>query len=105
MTRFLGMLKVSAEEASKMVKDGPVARRQYLEHLVHHVNGEVEGMWLTDVGDWDVVLLLDMKNGSSAAGGAAATLARRAAGMTVAERWIELVDVDDVQSALTTMAG
>lgn len=104
MTRFLGMLKVSAEEASKMVKDGPVARRAYLEHLVRRADGEVESMWLTDVGDWDVVVVLDMKNGSSA-GGTAATLARRAAGMTVAERWIELVDVDEVGDALTNMAG
>ncbi|MEZ5228635.1 MAG: hypothetical protein R2710_18780 [Acidimicrobiales bacterium] len=78
MTRFLGMLKVSSEEAAKMVKDGPVARRSYLEHLVHHVHGEIEGMWLTDVGDWDVVLLLDMKEGSSAGGAATSPAERRA---------------------------
>ncbi len=104
MSRFLGMLKVSAEEASKMVKDGPIARRAYLEHIVRNAHGVVEGLWLTDVGDWDMIVILDMKEGSSA-GGTAATLARRAAGMTVAERWIELVEVDDVEKALTTLAS
>jgi uncharacterized protein with GYD domain len=61
-------------------------------------------MWLTNVGDWDIVLLLDMDDQSSAEG-AAATLARRAAGLAVAERWIELIDVDDVAGAIDRLAG
>ncbi len=103
MARFLGMVKFSADEAAKMVKEGPAARREHIDHLVQNAHGSVEGMWLTNVGDWDMILLLDMKKGSTAQG-AAATLARRAAGLTVAERWIELVDVDDADAAIKTLA-
>ncbi len=102
MARFLGMVKVSAEEAAKMVRDGPAARRDYLQHLVHEAGGSIEGMWLTNVGDWDLILLLDMHQGTTA-DGAAATLARRAAGLAVSERWIELVDVDTAQAAIESL--
>jgi hypothetical protein len=98
------MVKVSADEASKTVREGARARRDYLDHLVQSAGGTIEGMWLTNVGDWDLILLLDMKEGSTAEG-AAATLARRAAGMTVAERWIELVDVDAAEEALAALRG
>ncbi len=66
---------------------------------MEHSGGHVEGIWLTNVGDWDMILLLDMGD-QTAAEGAAATLARRSAGFAVAERWIELIDVDEVASAL-----
>ncbi len=102
MARFLGMVKVSADEAAKMVKDGPSARRNYWEYLVQEAGGSIEGMWLTNVGDWDVILVLDMHEGSTS-DGAAATLARRAAGLAVSERWIELVDVDAAQSSIEAL--
>ena len=56
------------------------------------------------VGDWDLVCVVDMGDRTSA-GGAAATLARRAAGLSSDERWIELVAVDEVASALVALAG
>lgn len=104
MPRYLGMVKVSADEAAKMVQEGVRSRRDHLERLVAESGGTVEGMWLTNVGDWDLVLLLDM-NDQSTAGGAAATLARRAAGMSLEERWIELVDVDETAEALASLGG
>lgn len=103
MTQFLGMMRLSAAEATRMVQDGPSTRRQFLDRIVHAADGELRGMWLTSAGDWDVVVLVDVPDGSSAAG-AAATLARRAAGLTDAERWIELVEVDDVARALEAMS-
>ena len=104
MARFLGLVKVSAEEASRMVQDGPHSRREFIELLVSEVGGTVEGLWLTNVGDWDLVCIVDMEQGTSARG-AAATLARRAARLTDQERWIELSDVDAVGDALEQMSG
>lgn len=104
MARFLGLVRISPSEARKMVADGPAARRRFFDHLVEGSGGHMEGMWLTNVGDWDVVLLLDMEDQSSAEG-AAATLARRAGGLAVDERWIELIDVDDVAVAIEGLAG
>ncbi|MFN3216307.1 MAG: GYD domain-containing protein [Acidimicrobiales bacterium] len=104
MARYLGLIRVSPDEAHKMVTDGLASRRRFVEHLVEGAGGRLEGMWLTNVGDWDTVLLLDMADQSSAEG-AAATLARRAGGFAVAERWIELIDVDDVAGAIDRLAG
>jgi uncharacterized protein with GYD domain len=104
MARFLGLIRISPDEAHKMVTDGPVSRRRFVEYLVAEAGGRLEGMWLTNVGDWDIVLLLDMDDQSSAEG-AAATLARRAGGLAVSERWIELIDVDDVAGAIDRLAG
>jgi uncharacterized protein with GYD domain len=104
MARFLGLVKVSAEEASRMVQEGPRSRREFIELLVSEVGGTVEGLWLTNVGDWDLVCIVDMQRSTSAAG-AAATLARRAARLTDRERWIELADVDLVAEALEQMSG
>jgi hypothetical protein len=104
MARFLGLLRMTPDEAAKTVREGLPTRRRYFEHIVAEAGGTVEGMWLTNVGDWDLVLLLDMP-GETPAEGAAATLARKASGATAEERWIELVDVDDVAAVLTRMAG
>ena len=104
MTRFLGLVKVSADEASRMVSDGPLARRDFIELLVREAGGTVEGLWLTNVGDWDLVCIVELADGTSARG-AAATLARRAARLTDRERWIELADVDDVAAAFAEMSG
>lgn len=102
MARFLGMLELTPEEAANMVRTGPVDRRDYLRHLVGKAGGTLEQMWLTNVGDWDVILLLDMPD-ETPAEGAAATLARKAARMTIAERWIQLSDVEDVALAIDQM--
>lgn len=104
MARFLGLMAMTHEEASKAVSDGLPARRQYFEHIVGEAGGTIEGMWLTNVGDWDLVMLLDLPGGTPARG-AAATLARKAAGEHGAERWIELIDLDDVANALSAMAA
>jgi uncharacterized protein with GYD domain len=104
MARFLGLVAFSTEEASKMVRDGPRSRRDFFELVVSEGGGTVEGFWLTNVGDWDLVCIVDMPEGS-AANGAAATLARKAAHLTVRERWIELVDIDEVGGAITKMSA
>lgn len=104
MARYLGLIRVSPAEAHKMVADGPGVRRRFVEHLVEGSGGRLEGMWLTNVGDWDVVLLLDMAD-QSPAEGAAATLARRAGDFAVAERWIELIAVEDVAAAIDDLTG
>ncbi len=104
MARFLGLVAFSAEEASKMVRDGPRSRRDFFELIVREGGGAVEGFWFTNVGDWDLVCIVDMPDGS-AVRGAAATLARKAAHLTVRERWIELVDVDGVADAISTMSS
>ncbi len=104
MTRFLGLVKLSAEEASRMVQDGPRSRRDFIDLLVREGGGTVEGLWLTNVGDWDLVCVVNMEQSTSARG-AAATLARRAARLTDDERWIELADVDGVAEALEEMSG
>jgi uncharacterized protein with GYD domain len=103
MARFLGLVAFSAEEASKMVRDGPRSRRDFFELIVRESGGTVEGFWLTNIGDWDLVCIVNMSDGSSA-NGAAATLARKAAHLTVGERWIELVDVDGVADAISKMS-
>jgi len=103
MARFLGLVAFSAEEASKMVRDGPRSRRDFFELVVREGGGTVEGFWLTNVGDWDLVCIVDMPDGTSV-NGAAATLARKAAHLTVRERWIELVDLDGVADAITKMS-
>jgi uncharacterized protein with GYD domain len=104
MARFLGLVAFSAEEASKMVRDGPRSRRDFFELIVREGGGTVEGFWLTNVGDWDLVCIVDMPDGSSV-NGAAATLARKAAHLTARERWIELVDVDGVADAISKMSS
>lgn len=91
-------------EAKRMIDDGPAGRRDFISLLVNEAGGSVEGMWLTNVGDWDLVCLIDMGD-QTAAVGAAATMARRAAGLTERERWIELIDIDDVANAIDAMAG
>jgi uncharacterized protein with GYD domain len=104
MARFLGLVAFSADEASKLVRDGPRSRRDFFELIVREGGGTVEGFWLTNVGDWDLVCIVDMPDGSSVSG-AAATLARKAAHLTVRERWIELVDVDGVADAIQKMSA
>ncbi len=98
------MIKVSKDEAARMISDGPRARADLIELLVTEAGGTLEGLWLTNVGDWDIICLVDMGD-ETPVEGAAATLARRAAGLTDSERWIELVDVDDVSTTLEKMAG
>lgn len=102
MTMYLGLLSLSSEEAGRIVEHGPAERRAFIDLLVREAGGTVEGFWLTDVGEWDVVCLVDMHEPISAgpAHGAAATLARRAAGLTRREQWIALADPDDVAGAM-----
>ncbi len=104
MTKFLGLIRLSAPEAARTLRDGPGARRDFIELIVREGGGTVEHLWLTNVGDWDLVCVVDMAD-ETAAAGAAATLARRAAGLTGDERWIELVEVDDVAVALERLSG
>jgi uncharacterized protein with GYD domain len=104
MARFLGMLTFSTSEAARMIQDGPGARRDFFDLIVREGGGTVEGFWLTNVGDWDLVCLVDLPDGTPALG-AASTLARKAAGLTNRERWIELVDVDEVDAVVGTMAS
>lgn len=104
MARYLGLIKVSSDEASRMLRDGPSQRRAHLAHLVDDAGGTLEGAWLTNVGDWDLICLVDMGD-QPAANGAAATLARRAAGLTNSERWIELAEIDDVDAAVGRLGG
>jgi uncharacterized protein with GYD domain len=104
VARFLGLVAFSAEEASKMVRDGPRSRRDFFELIVREGGGVVEGFWLTNVGDWDLVCMVDMPEGSSVHG-AAATLARKAAHLTIRERWIELIDVDAVAEVIERMTA
>ena len=104
MTKYLGLLRLSESEATRMLRDGPDARRDFIELIVREGGGRVDDLWLTNVGDWDLVCVVDMGDRTSA-GGAAATLARRAAGLSSDERWIELVAVDEVASALVALAG
>ncbi len=87
-----------------MVGEGPLARRGFVSMLVQEAGGTVEGYWLTSSGDWDVVCLVEMADDRSPGLGAAATLARRAAGLTEDERWIELFDAEDVTAALDRMS-
>ncbi len=102
MGRFLGLLRLSESEAKRMVEQGLEVRKDFLELLVRDAGGTVDGFWLTNVGDWDVVCIVTIAEGSSA-DGAAATVARRAAGLTSRERWIELADASDVAVALQQM--
>lgn len=104
MARFLGLLTFSTGEAARMLQDGPGSRRAFFDLIVREGGGTVEGFWLTNVGDWDLVCLLDLPDGTPALG-AAATLARKAASLTERERWIELVDVDEVDAVLKGMAS
>jgi len=87
-----------------MLEDGPAARRGFVDLLVREGGGVLEGYWLANTGDWDIVCVVDMTADTSARG-AAATLARRAARLTENERWIELADVDDVANELERMSG
>lgn len=102
MARFLGLLRMTPDEAAKTVRDGLESRRRHYEVIVDQAGGTLEGMWLTNVGDWDLVVLLHMP-GETPAQGAAATLVRKASGATAEERWIELIDTEDVAAALATM--
>lgn len=103
MTKYLGLLQLSSDEAAHVVEQGIEARRAFLEHLVREAGGVVEGFWLTDTGDWDIVCLVEMRHESAAHGpaaGAAATIARRAAVLTRREQWIALAEVGDVAEAM-----
>ncbi|MEL6893467.1 MAG: hypothetical protein AAFP84_17880 [Actinomycetota bacterium] len=104
MTKYLGLLRLSAKEAERMISDGVTARREFVELIVRNIGGTVDGFWLTNVGDWDVACLVTMADRSPAAG-AAATIARRASGYTTFERWIELAETDDVALALDEMSA
>lgn len=99
MAKYLGLIKISPEEASRVLRDGPSARRDHLAHLVRQAGGSLSGAWYSNVGDWDLILIIEMDD-ESAVTGAAATLARRAANITSAERWIELADIDEVASVV-----
>jgi uncharacterized protein with GYD domain len=85
------------------VHDGPGERRDFFDLIVREGGGTVEGFWLTNVGDWDLVCILHLPDGTAAVG-AAATLARKAARLTERERWIELVDVDEVDAVIGRMS-
>jgi hypothetical protein len=108
MTMYLGLLQLSADEATRMVERGVQERYEFLQLLVREAGGTMEGFWLTDIGEWDVVCLVRMgmtaesssEGQSVPAMGAAATLARRAAGLTRREQWIALADVADVDTAM-----
>ncbi len=102
MAKYLGLLKISKEEAARVIRDGPSARRDSLARLVKQAGGELDGAWYSNVGDWDLICIIDMDDESPVTG-AAATLARRAAGLTSAERWIELADIDQVTEVLHQM--
>ena len=104
MAKFLGLLTCSTEEAARMVRDGPGSRRDFIDLIVREGGGTVEGFWLTNVGDWDLVCLVDFPDGTPAHG-AAATLARKAARLTERERWIELVDVAEVAAVIEQMSA
>jgi len=104
MARFLGMVKLAPDGAKRMLDVGPVARREHFERAAAQVGGCVEQMWLTNVGDWDLLMLVDVP-GNGPAGGAVATLARTATGEHASERWIELIDLDDVALALAEVTG
>jgi hypothetical protein len=95
MSKYLGLIKVSADEASRIIRDGARSRRDFFELVVRESGGTVEGYWLTNVGDWNIVCVVDMVD-ETPIGGAVAALQRRVAGLTDAERWIELAGVDDV---------
>ena len=102
MAKYLGLLKISNEEAARVIRDGPSARRDSLARLVKQAGGSLAGAWYSNVGDWDLICIIDMDDESPVTG-AAATLARRAAGLTSAERWIELADIDQVTDVLHQM--
>ena len=103
MASYLGLIKMSTEEASRVVRDGPKTRRDQFAHLVQEANGTLRDAWYTNVGDWDLICIVDMADPSPVTG-AAATLARRAAGLTSSERWIELAEINDVADALEEMS-
>ncbi len=102
MRKFLGLWRLSESEAKRMIEEGLDVRTDFIELLVRDAGGTVDGLWLANVGDWDVVCIVSIPEGTSA-GGAAATVARRAAGLTSHERWIELAEIDDVSTALHEM--
>ena len=71
MTKFLGLIRLSAPEAARTLRDGPGARPR-----LHRVDRprrrrNVEHLWLTNVGDWDLVCVVDMADETAAAGAAA----------------------------------
>ena len=103
MAKYLGLLKLSTDEASRVLRDGPSTRRDRLARLVHDAGGTLSDAWYSNVGDWDLICIIEMEDESPVTG-AAATLARRAAGLTSAERWIELADIDEVTTVLAKMA-
>jgi len=103
MAKYLGLIKTSSDEASRVLRDGPSARRDRLARLVQDAGGTLADAWYSNVGDWDLICIIDMADESPVTG-AAATLARRAAGLTSAERWIELADIDEVTAVLSRMA-
>lgn len=98
MAKYLGLIKVSQDEAKRIVHDGVATRRDFLELLVRESGGTLDHYWLTNVGDWDIVCVVDMTD-ETPVGGAVASLQRRAAGLTDAERWIELANADPVDAA------
>lgn len=102
MAKYLGLLKTSREEATRVIRDGPSARRDSLARRVRQAGGTLEGAWYSNVGDWDLICIIEMEDESPVTG-AAATLARRAAGLTSAERWIELAEIDEVTDVLHWM--
>jgi uncharacterized protein with GYD domain len=103
MAKYLGMVELSTAEATRIIRDGPSARRDHFAQLVKEAGGTLEAAWHTNVGDWDMICIVDMAD-ASAISGAAAALARRAADLSVRERWIELVDIDEVTLAMDAMA-
>lgn len=103
MATYLGLIKLSTDEASRVLRDGPSARRDRLARLVDNAGGTLSHAWYSNVGDWDLICIVDMADESPVTG-AAATLARRAAGLTSAERWIELAEIDAVTAELVHMA-
>ena len=103
MASYLGLIKMSSAEASRVVRDGPNTRRDQLARLLEEADGTLRDAWYTNVGDWDFICIVEMADASPVTG-AAATLARRAAGLTTSERWIELAEISDVADALEKMS-
>ncbi|MDH4146283.1 MAG: GYD domain-containing protein [Acidimicrobiia bacterium] len=102
MPKFLGLITLSQSGAADLVDTGLAEHQDFFAHLVEASHGTLEGMWMSNVGDFDLVCIVDLPEGTSAEG-AAATLVRRSNGQHTAERWIELVDMTAADSALAKL--
>ena len=102
MARFLGLITLSEAGAKHLVDTGLCDHRDFLGRLIEKNGGTLESMWVSNVGDWDLIMIVDVPEGT-AHEGAAATLMRRANGQHAAEHWVELVDIEATDSALRSL--